>query len=70
MFNGRQLLSLGKLLKAILELDIDENVKEFLVITFSDVLNFNNSLCEYNRVATWLKSFLEPMLFILPLVSC
>ena len=55
MFNERQLLSLGKLLKAILELDVDENVKEFLVITFSDVLNFNNSLCEYNRVATMVK---------------
>lgn len=45
MFNERQLLSLGKLLKAILELDIDENVRELLVITFSDTLNYQNMLC-------------------------
>jgi len=55
MFNPRQLLNLGKLLKAILELDVEENVRELLVITFSDILNFNNSLCEYNRVALMVK---------------
>ncbi|HID42550.1 MAG TPA: DUF1156 domain-containing protein, partial [Archaeoglobaceae archaeon] len=64
MFNERQLLSLGKLLKAILELDVDlpaetpvcltggsaqagENVRELLVITFSDSLEFHNMLCDY-----------------------
>jgi len=55
MFNPRQLLSLGKLLKAILELDVEENVRELVLITFSDILNFNNSLCEYNRVALMVK---------------
>jgi len=55
MFNERQLLSLGKLLKAILEIDVDENVRELLVITFSDTLNYQNILCEYNRVANKLK---------------
>ena len=49
MFNERQLLSLGKLLKAILELDVDENVRELLVITFSKALEYNNMLCEYRR---------------------
>jgi len=48
MFNERQLLSLGKLLKAILELDVDENVKELLVITFSDFTDYNNMLIPYN----------------------
>ena len=47
MFNERQLLALGKLLKAILELDVDENVRELLVITFSDSLEFHNMLCDY-----------------------
>ena len=49
MFNERHLLSLGKLLKVILELDVDENVRELLVITFSDTLNYHNMLCEYHR---------------------
>lgn len=49
MFNERQLLSLGKLLKAILELDVDENVRELLVITFSEFLEFQNTLCDYAR---------------------
>ncbi len=49
MFNERQLLSLGKLLKAILELDVDGNVRELLVITFSKALESSNMLCEYNR---------------------
>jgi len=49
MFNERQLLSLGKLLKTILELDVDENVRELLVITFSEFLEFQNNLCDYAR---------------------
>lgn len=55
MFNSRQLLSLGKILKAIIELDVEENMRELVLITFSDILNFNNSLCEYNRVALMVK---------------
>ena len=55
MFNERQLLSLGKLLKTILELDVDENVRELLVIIFSDTLQYHNFLCEYNRVANKLR---------------
>ena len=49
MFNERQLLSLGKLLKAILELDVDEKVRELLVIRFSGFLEYQNMLCEYHR---------------------
>jgi len=49
MFNERQLLLLGKLLKAILELDVDENVKELLLIRFSGFLEYQNMLCEYHR---------------------
>lgn len=49
MFNERQLLSLGKLLKTILELNVDENVRELLVITFSKALEYQNMLCEYSR---------------------
>ncbi|MFW6173832.1 MAG: DUF1156 domain-containing protein, partial [Elusimicrobiota bacterium] len=65
MFNERQLLSLGKLLKAILELEVDlpveasaqagENVRELLVITFSESLNYHNNLCEYARTKNHLR---------------
>ena len=48
MFNERQLLSLGKLLKAILELDVDENIKEFFILNFSNFLDNHNMLCEYH----------------------
>jgi adenine-specific DNA methylase len=47
MFNNRQALCLGKLLKAILKLDVSENVKELLLITFSDSLDYNNSFPAY-----------------------
>ncbi|RLF01430.1 MAG: DUF1156 domain-containing protein [Thermoprotei archaeon] len=63
MFNERQLLSLGKLLKTILELDVDENVRELLVITFSDDLNYQNMLCEYNRAANKLKELFSKHAF-------
>lgn len=49
MFNSRQLLSLGKLYKTILNLNIDENIKEFFIITFSKSLEYNNLFCEYRR---------------------
>ncbi len=48
MFNTRQLLSLGKLLSAILDIE-DRNCREFLLITFSTALEYNNLLCEYHR---------------------
>ncbi|MFX0172341.1 MAG: DUF1156 domain-containing protein [Candidatus Hodarchaeota archaeon] len=48
MFNSRQLLSLGKLLREILKIR-DQNLKEFFLITFSTALEYNNLLCEYHR---------------------
>lgn len=49
MFTERQLKSLGKLFSSILELNVNENVRELLLIAFSESLNFSNMLCEYNR---------------------
>ncbi|MBE0478556.1 DUF1156 domain-containing protein [Candidatus Aerophobetes bacterium] len=46
MFNERQILSLGKLLKTILEREI-RDINEFFVIAFSDTLEFNNLCCDY-----------------------
>lgn len=48
MFNERQLLSLGKLLKEILQIS-DSNIREFFLITFSTALEYQNLLCEYHR---------------------
>ncbi|UCE14997.1 MAG: DUF1156 domain-containing protein, partial [Candidatus Heimdallarchaeota archaeon] len=48
MFNDRQLLSLGKLLKEILRIS-EANLREFFLITFSTALEYNNLLCEYHR---------------------
>ncbi|MHA2136520.1 MAG: DUF1156 domain-containing protein [Candidatus Hodarchaeales archaeon] len=48
MYNKRQLLSLGKLLSAILDI-VDQNIREFLLVTFSTALEYNNLLCEYHR---------------------
>jgi len=49
MFNERQLLALGKLLKTILKLDVNKNIRELLVITFSESLEYHNLLCDYAR---------------------
>ena len=46
MFNERQLLCLSTLLEGILKI-ADRNVREFLVIAFSDCLNTNNMFCKY-----------------------
>ncbi|MFW9903869.1 MAG: DUF1156 domain-containing protein [Candidatus Thorarchaeota archaeon] len=48
MFNPRQLLTLGKLLREILQIQ-DQNTREFFLITFSTALEYNNLLCEYHR---------------------
>lgn len=46
LFNPRQLLCLGKLMKAILEIE-DRAVRELLAVTLSDTVNANNMLCKY-----------------------
>jgi len=50
MFNPRQLLSLSKLLKEIGKIE-NQNVKEFLLLAFSDTTTFNNMFCEYHTSA-------------------
>jgi adenine-specific DNA methylase len=47
LFNPRQLLCLGTLLKAILEIE-DKAVRELMVVTLSDAVNASNMLCKYN----------------------
>jgi adenine-specific DNA methylase len=48
MFNERQLLCLSILLEEILKIE-DENVKEFMILAFSDCINSNNMFCIYNK---------------------
>ena len=67
MFNERQLLSLGKLLKAILELDIGENEKEFIILTISKSLEYNNMLCEYHRINNYIYNLFKKHAFHPPL---
>lgn len=47
MFNERQLLCLSMLFKEILEIK-DDNLGDVFLITFSDMLNFNNMFCRYD----------------------
>ena len=46
MFNERQLLCLSTLLSEILKIE-DENVREFMLLAFSDCLDTNNIFCKY-----------------------
>ena len=55
-FNERQLLCLSILLEAILKIE-NENVREFMLLAFSDCLDFNNMFARYNQKA----SKIEPM---------
>jgi adenine-specific DNA methylase len=47
LFNERQLLCLSLLLEEILKLS-DLKVKEYLLMIFSDILNYNNFFCAYD----------------------
>ncbi len=47
LFNPRQLLCLGRLMKAILEIE-DKAVRELMVVTLSDACDSNNMLCQYH----------------------
>ncbi|MBU7037417.1 MAG: DUF1156 domain-containing protein [Theionarchaea archaeon] len=49
MFNKRQLVCLSLVLEEILKTE-DENIKEFLLILFSDSLNSNNMFTVYNMI--------------------
>jgi putative DNA methylase len=46
LFNARQLLALGTLLKNIREVN-DDLARQYLVLTFSATLEFNNMFCSY-----------------------
>jgi adenine-specific DNA methylase len=46
MFNERQLLCLSKLLRAISEIE-DENIREYLILAFSDSLRTNTMMASY-----------------------
>lgn len=48
MFNERQLLCLSHLLKEILKIT-DTNIRELMLIAFSDCLDANNIFCKYER---------------------
>ena len=50
MFNERQLLCLSMLLEEILKIE-DENVREFMLLTFSSSLDWNNMFGQYNITA-------------------
>jgi len=67
MFNERLLLSLGALVKAILELNVDEDERELLVITFSKSLEYQNMLCEYHRVNNYIYNLFKTHAFHPPL---
>ncbi len=47
MFNPRQLLNLGKILRWILQIE-DWNLREFLLLAFSNSLKYNNMFAKYN----------------------
>jgi len=47
MFNARQLLNLGKIYRWILKIE-DWNLKEFLILAFSNSLKYNNMFAKYN----------------------
>lgn len=48
MFNSRQLLNLGRILPVIIEMK-ERNLKEFMLLAFSNTLKYNNMFCKYNR---------------------
>jgi len=50
LFNPRQLLCLGRLMRAIKQIQ-DRAVRELMVVTLSDAVNANNMLCKYNASA-------------------
>jgi adenine-specific DNA methylase len=56
LFNPRQLLCLGKLMSAILEID-DRSVRELFATTLDDAIRSNNMLCVY----TMFRQTLEPL---------
>jgi adenine-specific DNA methylase len=65
IFNPRQLLGLGRLLKAIQQIE-DNMLKEMLIITLSDCINANNELCTYNVQGSKLEPLFGATYFAVP----
>jgi adenine-specific DNA methylase len=65
MFNERQLLCLSMLLEEILKIE-DKNIREFMILTFSDSLNANNMFCKYNINRTELEPLFGHHVFWMP----
>jgi putative DNA methylase len=47
LFNSRQLLNLGKIYRWVLNIR-DQNLKEFMILAFSNCLKYNNMFAKYN----------------------
>ncbi|RKY60491.1 MAG: hypothetical protein DRP95_04250, partial [Candidatus Latescibacterota bacterium] len=56
LFNPRQLLCLGKLMQAVLQIE-DKAVRELMAVTVSDTIRANNMLCVY----TAFRQTIEPL---------
>lgn len=69
LFNARQLLCLGLLYRAILA-EPDPATREFLVLTFSDNLEFHNLLCSYARAKRHLYNAFKSHTLHPPLMPC
>ena len=56
LFNSRQLLVLAKIREAILNLHVSDNVRELLLLAFSDIIEFNNIMVPWTYVANKVES--------------
>jgi adenine-specific DNA methylase len=68
-FNDRQLLVLSKLLRSISQVE-DRNVREYLLLAFSDSLNFNNSHTGYQAAMNKIQHLFKTNSFDPPQTPC
>ncbi|KAA9404623.1 DUF1156 domain-containing protein [Haloarcula hispanica] len=69
MFNDRQLLTLAKLLKSIDEIDqsgFSQDTKEYLLLTFSDILRTNTMMTGYTPVNNVINQIFKTNSFDVP----
>jgi adenine-specific DNA methylase len=69
MFNERQLLSLSVILEAISEIE-DDNCQELLLLAFSDSLNFNNFITDYQESTNKIQHLFKTNSFDPPQQPC
>ena len=69
LFNDRQLLVLSKLLKSIDSVD-SENLREYLLLAFSESLNFNNSFTGYQASTNKIQHIFKTNSFDPPQQPC